>query len=56
MPCALCCVNGITLCYHVQLGISRCDDPAVRETSLVLSLLSAPAESGITRNPHQVRV
>ena len=36
IPCALCFVHVIALCYHVQLGISRC---AVRVTSLLCNLL-----------------
>ena len=46
MLCALSCGNSIALFCHAQLGISRCDGPAVCRTSLFLSLLSAPVATG----------
>ena len=56
MPCALSCVNSIALFCHVQLGISRCDGPAVCRTSLFLSLLSTPVTTGHYTGLHQARV
>ena len=56
MPCALSCVNSIALFCHAQLGISRCDGPAVCRTSLFLSLLSTSATTGCYTGLHQARV